>query len=118
MIKAFLLRQDVISGIGNIIADEALWRARIHPKRKTASLSEKEIKTLFDSLQKTVDEILKAGGTSMRNWLPPDGKKGGYQKLYKVYDRAGEKCFRCGARIKRIIIAGRGTSFCPYCQKL
>ncbi|MFY9462494.1 MAG: bifunctional DNA-formamidopyrimidine glycosylase/DNA-(apurinic or apyrimidinic site) lyase [Candidatus Sungiibacteriota bacterium] len=116
MIKAFLLRQDVISGIGNIIADESLWQARIHPKRKTSALSEKEIKNLFDALQKTVDEILKAGGTSMRNWLPPAGKKGGYQKLYKVYARVGEKCFRCGSKIKRIITAGRGTSFCLNCQ--
>ena len=117
IIKAFLLRQDVISGIGNIIADESLWWARIHPKRKTSEFSEKEIKDLFDALQKTVSEILKAGGTSMRNWLPPAGKKGSYQELCKVYDRAGQNCFRCGHKIRRIITAGRGTAFCPSCQK-
>lgn len=117
MLKAFLLRQDVISGIGNIIADESLWVSRIHPERKTLSLSEREIKILFGALQKTVDKILKAGGTSMRNWQAPGGKKGGYQESYKVYARAGKKCFRCGHKIRRIFTAGRGTSFCPACQQ-
>ncbi|MDO8560667.1 MAG: bifunctional DNA-formamidopyrimidine glycosylase/DNA-(apurinic or apyrimidinic site) lyase [bacterium] len=116
-IKAFLLRQDVISGIGNIIADESLWNARIHPKRKISSLSGKEMKNLFGSLQKTVDEILKAGGTSMRDWMPPTGKRGGYQKLCKVYGRVGKKCSCCERIIKRTIVAGRGTSFCSHCQK-
>ncbi len=116
IVKAFLLRQDIIAGVGNIIADESLWQAKIHPKRKTSSLSKKEISSLFAALKKTITEILKAGGTSMRNWGHPDGKKGRYQELYKVYDRAGEKCLRCGKALQRIITAGRGTSFCPKCQ--
>lgn len=116
-IKAVLLRQDVVSGIGNIIADESLWEGGIHPAKRASLLCREEARKLFRFLRNTVYEILKAGGTSMRDWGHPDGQRGSYQDRYKVYGRAGQKCLRCAGTLQRSVVAGRGTTFCNFCQR-
>lgn len=118
MVKPLFLRQDVFSGIGNIVADESLWKARIHPKRKTESLKLSEVGNLFKALQYVLKKSLRLGGTTMRDWLHPDRSEGRYYKARLVYQRASEKCRRCGVIIKRMKVAGRGTFICPKCQRM
>ncbi len=113
-IKAVLLRQDVFSGIGNIIADEALWFSKIHPKEKVQNLRARDIIRLYGNLKKIINEILKAGGTSMRDWGHPDNETGGYQNRFKIYGQA--RCPRCGFTAVKIKVAGRSSSVCPKCQ--
>ena len=116
-IKAFLLDQKNLAGIGNIMADEILWHAKIHPERKIVTLSSGEIKKLWSSLRAVLKKSIKLGGSSMRDWLHPDGSNGGYFEKRKVYDREGEKCFRCKGVINKSKVAGRGTYLCEICQK-
>ncbi len=116
MIKPLLLRQDVFAGIGNIVADESLWKARIHPRRKIASLKLSEVGNLFKALHYVLKKSIRLGGTTMRDWLRPDRSEGQYYKARLVYQRAGEKCQRCSAIIKRIKVASRGTFICETCQ--
>ena len=118
MIKPLLLRQDVFAGIGNIVADEVLWKAKIHPRRKIESLEEQELENLYEAIRYIILKSIWLGGTSMRDWLHPDRSRGGYYKKRLVYRRAGEKCKRCGGIIKRIKVAGRGTFICERCQRL
>lgn len=115
-IKPLLLRQDIFSGIGNIIADESLWMTKIHPKTSLEKLHDREIFQLHKNLRKVIKEILKAGGTSMRDWKHPDGKAGKYQNKFLVYGR--KLCVKCGGKVLKIKVAGRGSSVCPRCQKL
>lgn len=117
MIKAVLLRQDVLSGVGNIMADETLWRAKIHPQSRIADLSEAKLVALHSALAKTIGDMLSAGGTSLRDWGHPDGKKGGYQEQRKIYGKAGEPCPRCKTELQKLVVAGRGTTVCPKCQR-
>ncbi len=114
-IKALLLRQDIFSGIGNIIADEALWMAKIHPKTKSHDLDGRRNRVLFGNLKKIINKILKSGGTSMRDWKHPDGMVGEYQNKFLIYGR--KNCSRCGTSVKKILVGGRGSSVCPKCQK-
>lgn len=118
IIKPLLLRQDVFSGIGNIVADEVLWKAKIHPKRKIQNLEIRELKNLFSALKFVLKKSIRLGGTTMRDWLHPDSSEGRYYQARFVYQRAGEKCQRCNAIIRRIKVASRGTFICPKCQKL
>lgn len=118
MVKPFLLRQDVFSGIGNIIADESLWRSRIHPQKIIPGMGASEIALLRRSLLKTVRDILASGGTTLRNWGGPDGMAGSYQRRRMVHGRAGKPCPRCFAPLRRIIVGGRGTTICPRCQRI
>ena len=118
VIKQVLLDQKFISGIGNIIADESLWYSKIHPKRTAYNLNGREIYKLFHGLKCVIRRILKSGGSTMRDWSHPDGEAGGYKRIRWVYGRAGEKCPRCKYLIKRIVVAGRGTSICEKCQKI
>ncbi|MDP2668656.1 MAG: DNA-formamidopyrimidine glycosylase family protein [bacterium] len=115
-IKSFLLNQKNIAGIGNICADEILWKAKIHPERQISSLTDKEIKILWRALRSVLLLSIKLGGSSMRDWLHPGGESGGYFEKRTVYGREGEKCGRCENKILRKKIAGRSGYFCPKCQ--
>jgi len=116
-IKALLLDQRVLRGVGNIYADESLWSARIHPARSGASLKSAELEILRKALQKILRKAIQMRGSSISDFVDAEGIAGDYQQHHKAYGRAGEKCFRCGAKIKRIIVAGRSTHFCPVCQR-
>jgi formamidopyrimidine-DNA glycosylase len=117
-VKAALLDQRAAAGVGNIYADEALWRAQIHPLRAAGDLDEQEVKRLH----KAVREALKAGiarqGTTLRDYRTPDGERGRMQTALRVYGREGEPCYRCGAQIGKTRAGGRGTWYCPACQPL
>lgn len=114
-LKPFLLRQDVFSGVGNIIADEALWLSKIHPKTNIQKLHDRGIFRLHKNLKKVIKEILKAGGTSMRDWKHPDGGVGEYQKKFLIYGK--KKCPRCGHSVSRLKVGGRTSHFCEKCQR-
>ena len=118
-IKPLLMDQSFIAGIGNIYAQEACWRAQILPTRLVKSLSEKEIKDLYQSLIKILKTAIKDKGTTALDdyYIDAQGKRGKYVMKLKVYQRENKKCFRCGQKIKRINLGGRGTSYCPVCQK-
>src|SRR6266404_8904233 len=116
-IKALLLDQRVLRGVGNIYADESLWSARIHPARSGASLKPVEVENLLKALQKILRRAIQMRGSSISDFVDAEGVEGDYQQHHKAYGREGERCFRCGARIKRIIVAGRSSHFCPVCQR-
>ena len=116
MIKPFLLRQDKFAGIGNIIADEALWRARIHPETRITYLDARVRRRLYQGIRKTIRAMLSSGGTTLRNWRTPDGSAGRFQEKRLVHGRAGQPCPRCRTILKRIVVGGRGTTVCPRCQ--
>ena len=117
-IKVVLMDQNKMAGIGNIYANDALWEAKIHPARKTNSLTDDEKKTLYESILNSINEGIKYKGSSARDelYIMPDGSLGTYQHHFKTYHQDGEKCQRCGAEIKRMKLAGRGTFYCPECQ--
>ncbi|MEX1014495.1 MAG: bifunctional DNA-formamidopyrimidine glycosylase/DNA-(apurinic or apyrimidinic site) lyase [Candidatus Paceibacterota bacterium] len=116
-IKQVLLDQKFIVGIGNIYADEVLWASCIHPKTKAEKLKDSELKNLFNAIKKILKEAIKLKGTSIDDYRDPSGNKGKFGNVKKAYQRDGEKCFRCGTIIKKIKVGGRGTHFCPNCQK-
>ncbi len=118
MIKAFLLDQKFIAGMGNIYTDETLFRAGIDPERKVKSLSLEEIDRLFVSLLSTLKEGIDCRGTSTSDYRDIWGQKGEFQQRLKVYRRKGSNCLQCGGAIQRKVVAGRGTYFCPVCQPL
>lgn len=115
-IKPFLLNQKNLAGIGNIMADEILWKAKTHPERKIFSLTNKETKILWNSLRAVLKKSIRLGGSTMRDWFHPDGDSGGYFEKRMVYDREGKKCFRCRSEIVRKKIAGRSSYYCGKCQ--
>ncbi len=117
ILKNFLLDQNAISGVGNIYADEILWFAGIHPLRVTGSLKEREVKNLYLAMRKVLAFAIKKGGTSSRDYRKPDGSKGGYYEIRKVYQRTGKPCSRDSVKTQRIVVGGRGTHFCPKHQK-
>ncbi|MCS7197167.1 MAG: bifunctional DNA-formamidopyrimidine glycosylase/DNA-(apurinic or apyrimidinic site) lyase [Candidatus Bipolaricaulota bacterium] len=116
-IKRLLLDQRKIAGIGNIYACEALFASKIHPQRPAKSLSRLEARRLFTQIDKILMRALAEQGTSVRTYRGLMGEPGGFQNFLKVYDRAGKPCVRCRAKIVRIMQSGRGTYFCPHCQK-
>ena len=116
-IKPLLMDQTFISGIGNLYAAEALFKARIHPERPASSLSSKEGKMLLEEIKDVLNKAIRYKGSSVDQYLQLSGKPGDYVKYHMVYDRAGKPCFVCKAIIKRISLAGRGTYFCPECQR-
>jgi formamidopyrimidine-DNA glycosylase len=115
-IKPLLMDQTFIAGIGNLYAAEALFRAGIHPARLSASLSDKEKQKLFKQINAVLNEAIKHKGSSMDQYVQISGQAGDYSRYHKVYDRKGKPCLVCGAPIKRITLAGRGTYFCANCQ--
>ncbi len=117
LIKSALLDQRLVAGLGNIYADESLWTAKIHPMRRSGALKSREIVRLVRSIKEILREAIKKGGFTLRDYRRTDGSSGYYQDSRKVYDREGEKCFRCCAKIKKIKIGGRSSYFCPKCQK-
>ncbi len=116
-IKPLLMDQTIISGIGNLYAAEALFRAGINPARPSSSLSAKEQERLFKEIKDTLREAIKCQGSSVDQYVQLDGSAGDYVRFHKVYDRAGQPCKVCGTPIKRISLGGRGTYFCPNCQR-
>ena len=113
-IKACLLDQSVVAGVGNIYADEALFRARVRPDRLPPSLSDDEWMALRDAIVQVLTEATEGGGTISDNFVTPEGNPGAYHP--RVYGRGGEPCDRCGTPLTRIKITGRGTVYCPNCQ--
>ncbi len=116
-IKAVLLNQAVVRGVGNIYADEALFRAGVHPKKPAASLSKDRMRRLYDAMREVLAEAIASRGSSISNYVDAEGRKGSFQQSHRVYQRTGEPCVKCGTKIKRILVAQRGTHFCPKCQK-
>jgi len=116
-IKPLLMEQAFISGVGNLYAAEALFRARIHPERQAASLSEKEKELLFKEINAVLNEAIKYKGSSVDQYVQLSGKSGEYAKYHMVYGREGKPCLVCKTPIKRITLGGRGTYFCPECQR-
>ncbi|KKB37616.1 DNA-formamidopyrimidine glycosylase [Bacillus thermotolerans] len=116
-IKAVLLDQTVFVGLGNIYVDEALFRAGIHPERKARSLTEEEIEQLHKEVVATLQEAIDKGGSTVRSYVNSQGQAGTFQETHFVYGRKGEPCKKCGERIEKIKVAGRGTHLCPNCQK-
>lgn len=116
-IKPLLMDQTFISGIGNLYAAEALFRAKIHPQRPSNSLSDKEKEILFKEIKDTLKEAIQHKGSSVDQYVQLSGKPGDYVRYHKVYDRQGKPCLICKTPIKRISLGGRGTYFCPKCQK-
>lgn len=115
-IKALLLDQSVFRGVGNIYADESLWRAKIHPARVGAKLSEKEAATLRKVLQDILNRAIIMRGSSISDFLDANGEPGEYQRHHRAYGREGKPCYRCRTPIRRVIVAGRSSYFCPECQ--
>jgi formamidopyrimidine-DNA glycosylase len=115
-IKALLLDQSVLRGIGNIYADESLWRARIHPQKLGSKLSHEEIRRLHRAVQSVLKEAIRMRGSSISDYVDAAGQMGEYQSRHRVYQRHSEKCFRCRAAIRRMIVAGRSSHYCPRCQ--
>ena len=116
-IKSALLNQKLLSGVGNIYADEALFRAGIRPRRRSASLTREELRRLYESLQQVLREAIEAGGSSVSDYVDSNGDEGFFQFQHRVYQREGEPCLVCGTRIKRVVIGGRSSHYCPKCQK-
>ncbi|MBI2053941.1 MAG: DNA-formamidopyrimidine glycosylase [Candidatus Staskawiczbacteria bacterium] len=116
-IKQILMNQEIIAGIGNIYSSEALWLAKIHPGKDTSNLNDKELKLLYNAIKKVLTLGIKLGGESFSDYRKPDGRKGDFDDERKVYKRAGQKCSRCGQKIKRLKIGQRSAFFCPSCQK-
>jgi len=116
MIKALLLNQAVYRGLGNIYTDESLWRARIHPMRLAAWLSATERRALYRAIRKILEAAIRLGGSSISDYVDSEGNPGMFQLRHHAYDREGKGCHRCGAKIRRIIVAGRSSYFCPRCQ--
>jgi formamidopyrimidine-DNA glycosylase len=117
-IKAALLDQRAAAGVGNIYADEALWRATIHPLRPAGSLDGDEIARLRKAIRAALEMGIARQGATLRDYRDPQGRSGRMQNEFKVYGRAGEPCPRCGTPIEKTRAGGRGTWYCPQCQKL
>jgi formamidopyrimidine-DNA glycosylase len=115
-VKALLLDQGVLRGVGNIYADESLWRAKIHPARLGARLTGKQAETLRRALREILEKAIVMRGSSISDFLDASGEPGEYQRHHRVYGREGENCFRCRTMIRRAIVAGRSSYFCPKCQ--
>ena len=115
-VKAALLDQRTLAGMGNIYVDEALWRAKIHPLRPAESLEPNELRRLHRAVRTSLEHGLARQGSTLRDYQLPDGGSGSMQHEFKVYGRGGDPCDRCGTPIAKIRVAGRGTWFCPACQ--
>jgi formamidopyrimidine-DNA glycosylase len=117
-IKAALLDQTVVAGVGNIYADESLWGAKIHPKRLVGSVSRTEFNVLYTELREVMNLAIEKGGSTDRNYVNAEGKRGSYMDFARVFRREGLPCPRCGTVIIKFKAAGRGTHICPFCQQL
>ena len=118
-VKATILDQTIICGLGNIYADEALFAAKIHPNRKSGTITKQETNDLLRAAREVMDKSIESGGSTMRTYVKADGTKGDYLELFaQVFHRQDQPCPRCNTKIEKIKVAGRGTHICPHCQKL
>jgi formamidopyrimidine-DNA glycosylase len=117
-LKALLLDQSFLRGIGNIYADESLFRARLHPLATAARLSEQRARRLHSAIGEVLSEAVAKGGSSVSDYVDADGREGSFQLLHRIYQRTGEPCLTCGAPIRRILVAQRSTHYCPRCQRV
>lgn len=115
-IKAALLDQTVLAGIGNIYADESLWGAKIYPATRVGDVPKNKLKKLFTEIQFVLNLSIEQGGSTDKNYVDAEGKKGSYLKFARVFRKEGQPCPRCGSTIEKIRVAGRGTHLCPNCQ--
>lgn len=116
-IKALLLNQKYLVGLGNIYVDESLFKAGIHPERAANSLAKEEVERLYRSIRQTLQEAIELGGSSVRSYVNGEGEMGMFQLKIQVYGRKHEPCLKCGTPIERLVVAGRGTHVCPHCQQ-
>jgi formamidopyrimidine-DNA glycosylase len=115
-VKALLLDQKVLRGIGNIYSDESLFRARLHPARIAENLTEKQLLALHGAVRQVLTDAIRFRGSSISDYVDSEGHRGAFQLRHRVYQRDGKPCFRCKAKIRRMIVAGRSSHFCPRCQ--
>ena len=116
-IKSHLLDQTLVAGLGNIYVDEVLWRAQVHPARPSQSLTRVEASAIHDQTISVLGQAVEKGGSTIRTYTNAFGEDGTMQDFHQVYDKTGEACSRCGAIIEKIQLGGRGTHFCPKCQR-
>jgi formamidopyrimidine-DNA glycosylase len=116
-LKTALLDQGIVAGVGNIYADEALWHAGLHPERRTATLRRPDVTALHAGIVAVLTEGVVRGGSTMRDYVDARGDRGGYLDVAAVYGRTGQPCRRCGTAIVKTTVGGRGTHFCPACQR-
>ena len=116
-IKSHLLDQTLVAGLGNIYVDEVLWRAKVHPSRLSNSLTAQEARKVHDETIKVLGQAVEKGGSTIRSYTNAFGEDGTMQEFHQVYDKAGQACSRCGSTIEKIQLGGRGTYFCPKCQR-
>ena len=116
-IKSALLNQKLLRGVGNIYADESLFRAGIRPRRRAASITHEQLRKLYLSIQEVLKEAIALGGSSVSNYVNADGEEGFFQLQHRVYGRESEPCLACKTPVKRVVIAGRSSHYCPKCQK-
>jgi formamidopyrimidine-DNA glycosylase len=116
-IKALLLNQTLLHGVGNIYADESLFRAGVRPRRRAHSLTRAELTRLHAAIAEVLREAIAAGGSSVSDYVDADGEAGFFQLQHRVYGREAQPCLVCQTKIKKIVVAGRGTHYCPRCQK-
>jgi formamidopyrimidine-DNA glycosylase len=117
-IKAVVLDQTVVAGVGNIYADESLWGAKIHPLTLVSDVPKAKLVALYNSLREVLNLSIQKGGSTDKNYVDAEGKKGSYLSFANVFRKEGQPCPRCGTQIEKIRVAGRGTHICPHCQKL
>jgi formamidopyrimidine-DNA glycosylase len=116
-VKSLLLNQTFLRGVGNIYADEALFRAGIHPRALTQRIRRDRARKLYDAIIAVLTEAIAAGGSSISDYVDAEGRKGFFQISHRVYQRTGEPCTTCRTPIRRVIVAQRSSHFCPRCQK-
>jgi len=116
-IKSALLNQKLLRGVGNIYADESLFRAKIRPRRRASTLTRDQLAKLFKAVQEVLREAIALGGSSISDYVDSDGEEGFFQLKHRVYGREGKPCLVCKTPIKRIVIGGRSSHYCPKCQK-
>jgi formamidopyrimidine-DNA glycosylase len=116
-IKSALLNQKLLRGVGNIYADESLFRAGIRPRRRAALLPRDDLRRLYGAVQEVLREAIALGGSSISDYVDADGEEGFFQLRHRVYGREGEPCLTCRTAIKRIVLTGRSSHYCPKCQK-
>ncbi|HWZ84440.1 MAG TPA: bifunctional DNA-formamidopyrimidine glycosylase/DNA-(apurinic or apyrimidinic site) lyase [Terriglobales bacterium] len=116
-IKSALLNQKLLRGVGNIYADESLFRTGIRPRRRASTLTRDELRWLHRSVREVLSEAIALGGSSISDYVDADGEEGFFQLQHRVYGREGEKCLVCGTPVKRVVLAGRSSHYCPKCQK-
>ena len=117
-VKGWLLNQAMLAGLGNIYADEALYQARIHPRSPAGRISASKSRELLSAIQQVLDRAVNLQGTSFRDYIDIEGQRGNYGQRLRVYQRHGKPCRRCGTTLRRIIVCGRSSHFCPQCQSL